>query len=766
MAYNFSGMSAAAMTSIGIGQLGLSQLATTHQNFIDLANQRFQTPLPVPLPLPGMNDSPLEFSTKKNHQPTINNGSADESDKNQDSLLRDRDNARQSRSDRNNDRRDRDRRDDRINYRDRSNDDRHSDDSITSSNTTGNKDVSSSIASTTTTGITNIPTITTLDGPGNVWRMGIDYSIMGIGPMTPMLSDMGLPHIGHSYGHMGMNMISHDGTLIGAPLITSESIANDIAAHMIGNNLPSSSSSTSTGTNQSITKELIHCKNCTLIPPSPHAPPPTTRERPPGCRTIFVGGLPENITENDIQEIFERCGEITTLRLSKKSFCHIRFANEDCVDSAIYLSGYRVRIGNGIDSANTGRLYVDYAHVYAKDDQYEWECKQRRFQRLQRHQKQFEEDRQRMQSSQRPLIHYTDYEASNICEKIKQDDTFLKAVQIVVSWLERGDCTKKNANTFYSMIQSTNSHIRRLITEKSSYEEELQRAKELMKGRMQGLLIQFNHIERVFTAASHKKVWDHFTKAQRKNIKIWMKQSSEIKLSQLDEVLMEGEGEMEVSDSEDEPQRKKTKSTNGSEDNDKVQTFEDDTDSLKCQLEAYKNEVDLLKSETKVEIDARDKQIKVLQQTFKGMQEQLMASKKQLTQYDQKIKDLMFKLSCKQATNAENNEVITLDKDDEVTEEPKIPKPVAAVSGCIQVTQKDAKLIGLIATFLHIHPFGASVDYVWSYLQKIDTGLRPNEVENLMLKFPQVFKQELSGIGANMERRWLFSGFNTIKNNN
>lgn len=62
--------------------------------------------------------------------------------------------------------------------------------------------------------------------------------------------------------------------------------------------------------------------------------------------------------------------------------------------------------------------------------------------------------------------------------------------QIVVTWLERGDCTKRNANTFYSMIQSTNSHVRRLLTEKVSYEEELQKAKELLKGRMQGLLIQ------------------------------------------------------------------------------------------------------------------------------------------------------------------------------------------------------------------------------------------------------------------------------------
>lgn len=67
--------------------------------------------------------------------------------------------------------------------------------------------------------------------------------------------------------------------------------------------------------------------------------------------------------------------------------------------------------------------------------------------------------------------------------------------QVVVTWLERGDCTKRNANTFYSMIQSTNSHVRRLLTERASYEEELQRAKELMKGRMQGLLIQCTFLQ-------------------------------------------------------------------------------------------------------------------------------------------------------------------------------------------------------------------------------------------------------------------------------
>lgn len=85
------------------------------------------------------------------------------------------------------------------------------------------------------------------------------------------------------------------------------------------------------------------------------------------CRSVqshcYCAGLPENITEAIIQEIFERCGEITTLRLSKKNFCHIRFVLEASVDAAIYLSGYRVRIGSSGEPANTGRLHVDFAQV-------------------------------------------------------------------------------------------------------------------------------------------------------------------------------------------------------------------------------------------------------------------------------------------------------------------------------------------------------------------------------------------------------------------
>ena len=69
------------------------------------------------------------------------------------------------------------------------------------------------------------------------------------------------------------------------------------------------------------------------------------------------------MTEDILMEIFERCGEIQSLRFFKRSFCHVRFVSESAVDAAILLTGYKVRIGQSTDSMFNGRLYIDYAQV-------------------------------------------------------------------------------------------------------------------------------------------------------------------------------------------------------------------------------------------------------------------------------------------------------------------------------------------------------------------------------------------------------------------
>lgn len=68
------------------------------------------------------------------------------------------------------------------------------------------------------------------------------------------------------------------------------------------------------------------------------------------------------------------------------------------------------------DKPNTGRLHVDYA--MARDDQYEFECKQRMLMRELRHHQMMEEERLRPPSPP-PVVHYNDHEAQVVMEKLK-----------------------------------------------------------------------------------------------------------------------------------------------------------------------------------------------------------------------------------------------------------------------------------------------------------------------------------------------------------
>lgn len=38
---------------------------------------------------------------------------------------------------------------------------------------------------------------------------------------------------------------------------------------------------------------------------------------------------------------------------------------------------------------------------------------------------------------------------------------------------------------------------------------------------------------------------------------------------------------------------------------------------------------------------------------------------------------------------------------------------------------------GIISTFLHVHPFGASIEYICSYLQRLDTKVTHTHLQTL-----------------------------------
>ena len=54
-----------------------------------------------------------------------------------------------------------------------------------------------------------------------------------------------------------------------------------------------------------------------------------------------------------------------------------------------------------------------------------------------------------------------------------------------------------------------------------------------------------------------------------------------------------------------------------------INILQDENDALKCQMEAYKNEIEVLKQERSSSTEDKDKELKALQLAMQGMQQVL-----------------------------------------------------------------------------------------------------------------------------------------------
>jgi len=69
--------------------------------------------------------------------------------------------------------------------------------------------------------------------------------------------------------------------------------------------------------------------------------------KPAGCNTVFVGGLPFTVTEDDMRSLFTECGEISSIRWIEKDgqfkgAGFVEFADESAVDKAVLKNGHQM----------------------------------------------------------------------------------------------------------------------------------------------------------------------------------------------------------------------------------------------------------------------------------------------------------------------------------------------------------------------------------------------------------------------------------------
>ncbi|XP_077435765.1 ecto-NOX disulfide-thiol exchanger 1-like [Vanacampus margaritifer] len=449
-------------------------------------------------------------------------------------------------------------------------------------------------------------------------------------------------------------------------------------------------------------KEIIRRNRCTLFPQNPNLPPPSTRPRPPGCKTVFVGGLPENADDDIIREVFGPCGDIIALRKSKKNFCHIRFSDEFMVDEALGLSGYRLRLGSSTDKKDSGKIHVDFAQ--ARDDLYEWECKQRLLEREQRHQEQQDSCLHRDEASPTLTPHFSEREVAVLAECLKDKHRFSWAASVLLCWMDGGEVNRASANHVYALIQSANAHARRLRRDARQQRRTLHKAKIAFREALADILAQLDQVSSVLVASGRQKSRDHFSKAQRNNIDMWTRRC-QVDSKEVSALRRQDEEEGVEEDEDDEgPFQKKMKMCGD----------EDGADA--CRPDAFEEAEHLRKEAEPQRLEAGLCLLPM--QQVNGFQWSAAAAH----------------------GNRETRG-----------------------GGGVLVSEKEALLLGVMSAFLHVHPFGANLEYLCSYVRSLDSQVSSGELERLMVRLPLMFRQQLSGVGATLEKRWKFCGFDSLQ---
>ncbi|OWR43446.1 ecto-NOX disulfide-thiol exchanger 1 like protein [Danaus plexippus plexippus] len=276
----------------------------------------------------------------------------------------------------------------------------------------------------------------------------------------------------------GMNMISFQNMLpnmigqqpLDGTLMPQHIMPNIMMANMMPNMLDQNIMMMNQQNMMPLPNQQIYLNNGVMLPPIPGTVTPERRERPKGCRTIFVGGLPLNVTNDTLMEMFQKFGSIEDIKSPKSGVYYIRFERPESVAPSFFLTGYRFKFHDQIENEAT-TIFVDYA--LNRDDQNEYE-------RRQRH-------REKTPPRVEP---FSQTALTNLSEKIKSETEFATAAPTLAVWLERGECSKRHANAFYSLIQASNNQIRRLFTEKMQLDDDFQNMKNAIKEKFAHVVMQ------------------------------------------------------------------------------------------------------------------------------------------------------------------------------------------------------------------------------------------------------------------------------------
>jgi hypothetical protein len=307
-------------------------------------------------------------------------------------------------------------------------------------------------------------------------------------------------------------------------------------------------------------KEPVVRGQCLLLPPPAGSVPETSsRPRPEYCKTVFVGHLPRNTTRQSLYDIFEACGNIIGVRLNPRSnFAHIQFDREDAVDRAMELNNYSIKVDLSGDLGSMGKIIVDYAASRGDvppeaDPERAAEIESRRRAREQRHKR---------ERSESPPPSFTDSAAAEMKENFRKETCFEDSCKALASWLEKGLCNRHNTEKFFSLIQTAEGCLKRVLREKRDTELEVRRFIAEIQLKQDGMKRQSLSFCKIFAIfeKQDKKLLDLYTRPQRKMLQQWTGDAKKLMKEKWVNLLsIAGENGMTCLEEEEEQEREREK---------------------------------------------------------------------------------------------------------------------------------------------------------------------------------------------------------------
>uniref|UniRef100_G3PZU6 Ecto-NOX disulfide-thiol exchanger 1/2 domain-containing protein n=1 Tax=Gasterosteus aculeatus TaxID=69293 RepID=G3PZU6_GASAC len=500
-----------------------------------------------------------------------------------------------------------------------------------------------------------------------------------------------------------------------------------------------------------VAKEIIHCKAYTAFP---LLPPCVEEARNLSYTAVVVGGLPENATGQLIVEVL---GEVAPIK--KRNFCH-----EFNVDKALFLILLSVTLWSllpkyqSISKTNVIALPT-YTHAVEWASSVRWEARKENEDRKQ------EEDLFRPPSP--PPVHYSEHQCSQLGDENKDDNRFPEAARVLLTWLERGEVNRANANNLYSVIRSSQRpHPQADGREKAIYSHDIKEGKKAASQLLSKFHMSVEEIVSVFNPASRQTEWDHFSKAQQKLVFLLPSKIDHVINKHSESLLGDFQkGELHFKDNRTEPLAEQCTAEMAVLASQAEALKEEN--SLHCQLDAYRNGVELLKQEqgkkhpmSSEEDTTHSEQLSFLQQALHAEEQhqQLLRDelKEQSAELEKNLKECKLiynkaRGNVKKKKTLPSKRLRASERDGETVLETINLSPV-------KLSKQSLVLFSCLCSGMRVHPFGASIEYVCSYLQHLDNKCNTSEVEALLARLLCTHGQEITGISASLEKRWKFCG--------